>query len=168
MLKIEELSQKHDRVKFDCGVQELNRYLKNIARQHLVKGISRTFVLIEEKQPEAILGFFTLAFCEIHAEVLPRKFAKKYPPRVPAAKLARLTVSKNHQRKGLGKNMMVNALERAMIISRNIGIMGFFVDAKDEKARKYYEQFGFIPMPDNKLQLFLALSSLEQAYQTIS
>jgi len=28
--------------------------------------------------------------------------------------------------------------------------MGFFVDAKDEKARKYYEQFGFIPMPDNK------------------
>ena len=78
------------------------------------------------------------------------------------------TVSKNHQRKGFGKNMMVNALERAMIISRNIGIMVFFVDAKDEKARKYYEQFGFIPMPDNKLQLFLALSSLEQAYQTIS
>ena len=64
--------------------------------------------------------------------------------------------------------MMVNALERAMIISRNIGIMVFFVDAKDEKARKYYEQFGFIPMPDNKLQLFLALSSLEQTSQTIS
>ena len=42
-----------------------------------------------------------------------------------------------------------------MIISRNIGIMGFFVDAKEEKARKYYEQFGFIPMPDNKQQLCL-------------
>ena len=125
MLKIEELSQKHDRTQFDCGVQELNRYLKNIARQHLVKGISRTFVLIEEKQPEIILGYFTLAFCEVQAEVLPK-----------------------------------NALERALIISRNINIMGFFVDAKDEKARKYYEQFGFIPMPDNRLQLFLALSSL--------
>lgn len=160
MLKIEELSQKHDRTQFDCGVQELNRYLKNIARQHLVKGISRTFVLIEEKQPEIILGYFTLAFCEVQAEVLPKNFAKKYPSRVPAAKLARLAVSKNHQRKGFGKNMKVNALERALIISRNIGIMGFFVDAKDEKARKYYEQFGFIPMPDNRLQLFLALSSL--------
>jgi hypothetical protein len=55
-----------------------------------------------------------------------------------------------------------------MIISRNIGIMGFFVDAKDEKARKYYEQFGFIPMPNNKQQLFLAMNGLQQAYQTIS
>jgi len=44
----------------------------------------------------------------------------------------------------------------------------FFVDAKDEKARKYYEQFGFIPMPDNKQQLFLAMNDLQQAYQTIS
>jgi hypothetical protein len=42
-----------------------------------------------------------------------------------------------------------------MINSGNICIMGFFVDAKDEKARKYYEQFGFIPMPDNKQQLCL-------------
>ena len=61
------------------------------------------------------LGFFTLAFCEIQAEVLPRNIAKKYPAKVPAAKLARLAVSKKHQQKGFGKNMMVNALERAMI-----------------------------------------------------
>jgi len=44
---------------------------------------------------------------------------------------------------------------------------GFFVDVKDEKARKYYEQFGFIPMPDNKQQLFLAMNGLQQAYRTI-
>ena len=55
-----------------------------------------------------------------------------------------------------------------MIISRNIGIKGFFVDAKNEKARKYYEKFGFIPMPNNKQQLFLAMNGLQQAYQTIS
>jgi len=42
------------------------------------------------------------------------------------------------------------------------------VDAKDEKARKYYEKFGFIPMPDNKQQGFLAMNGLQQAYQTIS
>ena len=71
------------------------------------------------------LGFFTLAFCQIQAEVLPRIIAKKYPAKVPAKKLTHLTVSKKHQLKGFGKNMMVNALERAMIISRNIGIMGF-------------------------------------------
>jgi hypothetical protein len=41
------------------------------------------------------------------------------------------------------------------------------VDAKEEKSRKYYEQFGFIPMPDNKQQLFPAMNGLQQAYQTI-
>jgi hypothetical protein len=39
---------------------------------------------------------------------------------------------------------------------------------RDEKARKYYEKFGFIPMPDNKQQLLLATNGLQQVYQTIS
>ena len=96
MLKIEELSKKHDRSKFDCGPHELNQYLKNIARQHIVKGISRTFVLIKENRSVEIQGLFTLAFCEIHASVLPDKYARKYPDNVPAVKLARLAVTKNH------------------------------------------------------------------------
>lgn len=168
MLKIEELSKRHDRNKFDCGVQELNQYLKHMARQHIVKGISRTFVLVEESQSEEILGFFTLAFCEIQAQELPTKYAKKYPPKVPAAKLARLAVSIKYQRQKLGKYMMVNAIERTLLISKNIGIIGFFVDAKNMAATRYYEQFGFMPLPDNMLQLFLPLTNLQQAYEMIS
>lgn len=101
MLKIETLNQNHDRAAFDCGVAELNHYLKNIARQHLTKGISRTFVLIDTTSPAEILGFFTLAFCEIHVEKLPSKYAKKYPSTAPAAKLARLAVSSDRHRQSL-------------------------------------------------------------------
>ena len=79
MLKIEELSQKHDRVQFDCGVQELNRYLKNIARQHLVKGISRSFVLIEEKQPEAILVFSLWPSVKFMQKYCPENLQKNIP-----------------------------------------------------------------------------------------
>lgn len=167
MLKIEELTKKHDRIKFDCGVEELNQYLRNRARQHLVKGISRTFVVVEEEQPHEILGFFTLAFNEIQAEELPAKYAKQYPSKVPASKLGRLAVSKKCQRQGLGKYMMINAIERTLLISKNIGIIGFFVDAKDREAQKYYDQFGFVPMPSNDLQLFLPLTKLQQAYGTV-
>ncbi len=167
MLRIEELSEKHNRKKFDCGVLELNQYLQNIARQHIVKGISRTFVLIEESDPFEILGFYTLAFCEIQTEDLSIKYAKKYPPIVPAAKLARLAVSRKYQRQGLGKYMMVNAIERTLLISKNIGIIGFFVDAKDMGVKKYYDQFGFMVLPDNPLQLFLPLTRLQQAYELI-
>ena len=48
-------------------------------------------------------GFFTLAFCEILAEVQPRNIAKKYPAKIQAAKLARLAVSKNINLKVLEK-----------------------------------------------------------------
>lgn len=36
MLKIEVLRKDHDRKAFDCRVEELNQYLRNIARQHTI------------------------------------------------------------------------------------------------------------------------------------
>ena len=43
------------------------------------------------------------------------------------------------------------------------GGLGLFVDAKDDAARTYYERFGFLPLPDNPLQLFLPLSTIQEA-----
>lgn len=168
MLKIETVSRDHNRSGFDCGNDALNQYLKKIARQHLNKGLSRTFVLVDDNIPTEILGFFTLVSCEIFVDKLPRKYAKKYPSRAPAAKLARLAVAKDRQRQGLGTHMMINAVERVIRVSQDLGIIGFFVDAKDNKAKAYYEQFGFIQLPDNPLELSLPLATLRNAYDTIS
>ena len=63
VLKIEPLTRDHDREAFDCGNNELNQYLKKTARQHTEKGISRTFVLVDESRASEILGFFTLTSC---------------------------------------------------------------------------------------------------------
>ena len=167
MLKIETLKKTHDRADFDCGIDELNHYLRRTARQHLDMGMSRTFVLIDDKSPSKILGYCTLAACEIYVEKLPRKYSKKYPSKVPAAKLARLAVSKNKQRQGLGRHMLVNAIERILLVSEHLGIIGFFVDSKNAEAKGYYEQFGFISLPDNPLELFLPIATLRQAYQSI-
>lgn len=165
-LKIELLTRAHDRQGFDCGSIDLNRYLRNTARQHSEKGISRTFVLVDDENPSEILGFFTLASCEILVEKLPRKYAKKYPARAPAAKLARLAVAKHMQKKGLGTHMMLNAMDRILRVAEHLGIIGFFVDAKDNEAAMYYQQFGFIPLPDNPLELFLPLATIRQAFKT--
>ena len=81
MFKIEALGREHNRSSFDFGNDALNSYLKNIARQHLNKGISRIFLIIDNLFPDVILGFYTLAACEIHTgklPPLPRKYAKKF------------------------------------------------------------------------------------------
>jgi hypothetical protein len=40
------------------------------------------------------------------------------------------------------------------------------VDAKDEEAKRYYEQFGFISMPSNELSLFLPVATIQEALAT--
>lgn len=165
MLGIEPLSRQHDRKRFECGKAALNEYLHRTARQHIQKGISRTFVLVDSDNPTEILGFFTLASCEVVTTDLPRKYAGKYPTKAPAAKLARLAVSTDQQRRGLGAIMMAEAMKRTLAVAENIGIIGFFVDAKDHAAREYYEQFGFISLPDRPLELFLPLQSIKAAVE---
>jgi len=158
VLIFELLDKRHGREEFSCGEQALDDYLRRTARQHNEKGIARTFVLVNDEEPATILGFFTLTTCEVVVEELPPKYAKKYPARAPAAKLARLAVSRNIHRQGLGQIMMVEAMKRTLAVSENIGIIGFFVDAKNQGARKYYEQYGFIP-------LFLPLATLAAALE---
>jgi GNAT superfamily N-acetyltransferase len=165
-LRIEPISRSHNRRSFDCGSPELNQYLENTARQQSEKGISRTFVLVDDHNPGEILGFFTLTACEILVEKLPLRFAKKYPSRAPAAKLARLAVALSRQKQGFGTYMMINAMERILFVAEHLGIIGFFVDAKDNSAAGYYRQFGFIPLPDSPLELFLPVATIRKAFST--
>jgi len=57
--RIEPLAPSHDRGAFDCSNDE--SVLRQTARQHIQKGISRTFVLTDSEQPETILGFLPIA-----------------------------------------------------------------------------------------------------------
>ena len=160
MIKIKLLNKFHNRKRFDCGNTQLNTFLQKIARQHITKGMSRTFVLVNDENPKEILGFYTLSICEVETEYLPQIIAKKYPDQVPALKLARLAVSKNHQHKGYGNYLVGSAVEKVILISENVSIIGLFVDAKNNHTKEYYEQFGFISLNEKPLILFLPIQTL--------
>lgn len=154
------LNKSHQRAAFDCGDAALNHYLQTTARQHQDKGISRTYVLVDEAQPERILAYMTLTVCEVLAEQLPPKWVKKYPNRIPAAKLARLAVSKDCQRQGYGAYLLVEAMQKTLDVNEAMGLAGLFVDAKHAAARQYYLQFGFLAAPDQLENLFMPLKAI--------
>ena len=165
MRKIEALSKSHDRDGFDCGSEPLNTFLKNTARQHGERGISRTFVLVEEDAtaPKPILGFFALNLCQLKAENLTPAEAKRLPRDVSAVRLGRLAVATAMQRQGIGKTLLVAAMGKFLEIFETAGGIGLFVDAKDAEAKRYYEQFGFVPLPSNELELFLPVKTIQAA-----
>lgn len=165
MRKIELLAKIHDRDGFNCGSEPLNLFLKQIAREHADRGISRTFVLVDEDatDPKPILGFFSLNICQIKSESLAPPEAKKLPRDVSGVRLGRLAVALACQRQGNGKVLLVAAMEKFMEIFERAGGIGLFVDAKDQDAKRYYQQFGFLSMPSNELELFLPVKTIHEA-----
>ncbi|MDB6108518.1 MAG: GCN5-related N-acetyltransferase [Pedosphaera sp.] len=165
MHRLELLTKAHDRDGFDRGSEPLNLFLRQTARQHAERGISRTFVLVNETAvpPKPILGFFSLNICQVKSESLTPSEAKRLPRDVSGVRLGRLAVAKACQRQSIGKLLLVAAMGKFMGIFNAAGGIGLFVDAKDQPAARYYEQFGFVSLPSNDLELFLPVKTIQEA-----
>lgn len=162
MPEITILDKSHDRTGFECGVPELNTFLKATARQHDQKGISRTFVLTDGSP--VILGFFTLTLCEVSPASLPAAYTRTYPAHgLPAVRLARLAVSRKAKKQRFGELMLTEAVHRTALIADQAGVIGLFVDAKDDAARQFYLRYGFLAIPEQPLKLFLPIETIRRA-----
>ena len=160
MLHIQALTGSHDRANFDCGNPTLNEWLQSIAGQHQQKGVSKTFVAVLDEAPTAILGYYALTVCEVRTVELPKAASKRLPRATPGIRLGRLAVDASTQGQGLGKLVLLNAINRSNKVSAEIGVHALFVDAIDENAAAFYRKYGFIPFPDQPLKLFLSLDQL--------
>lgn len=165
MHKIELLAKSHDRDGFDCGIEPLNLFLKQTARQHAERGISRTYVLVDENAvaPKPIIGFFALNLCQIKSEALSPEQSKKLPGNVSGVRLGRLARAKQFKGQGIGDILMIAAMEKFIDVFNLAGGIGLFVDAKDQKAKEYYERFGFVSLPSNEFELFLPVKTIQEA-----
>lgn len=54
MMQVLPLTGSHDRQGFDGGRQELNDWLRKVARQHQDKGLSKTFVAVPAGKGDGI------------------------------------------------------------------------------------------------------------------
>ena len=99
----------------------------------------------------------------IRKENLPPKHLSRFPNfPLPVARLARLAVDTRYQRQGLGELLLADALQRCLRLSEEIGMIGVVVDAKDEKARGWYERYEFERLPDSPLTLWLPTAALSR------
>jgi len=153
MIIIENLSSRHDRRVFDCGVEVLNSYLRRYSSQHERKGIGRTYVATKDDDTR-VLGYYTILSSAVAFEIVPEKLPR-HP--VPVALLGRLAVDITAQRQRLGETLLVHALRSAERASKILGIYAVVVDAMDESARKFYLKYGFNELTDDSLHLYLPM-----------
>lgn len=154
-----------DRAAFSCGSEPLDRYLKQQARLDLRSRVSAVFVLCQPGL-SAILGYYTLsASVVIPAELDPalRKRLPRYPA-LPAVLLGRLAVDQRQQGKGIGKVLLIDALQRSLRYHTQIGALAVTVDAKDDVARSFYEHFGFTRFLNHEYRLYLPMRAIEELF----
>ena len=159
-LVIESLGKRHDRAAFSCGLPELDRYLARQAGQDVRRRIARVFVCTSEGS-DTVLGFYTLSALSIDLSSLPEDLSRKLPRHpVPCALIGRLAIDQSARRHGLGRMLLADAIKRTVSASDIMAIHAVIVDAKNNAAKQFYEAFGFAPMQDNPMRLFLSLGSI--------
>jgi len=166
-INIEVLDKTHYRDGFDCGVGELNTFLKKYARQHQKNSISKTFVAVPVsaagKANKEVLGYYTLSSGQIDQSQLP--VTKKHPRHpVSIARLARLAVDLKSQGDGVGGSLLYDALNKAKAASDMMGIYAVIVDAKDNSTKAFYEHYGFIELQNPDLTLFLPMKTIHKLF----
>ncbi len=153
------LERGHDREGFECGEPELDRWLAERALEAQGSGGARVFVSMADGR---VAGYYALAAAEVRPAEATARTLRGQPRRraVPAVLLARLAVDEGHQGRGLGRSLLQDAMLRAAETAEQIGVRVMLVHAKHERARRWYERFGFEESPTEPLHLMLLMKDL--------
>ena len=154
--------RRHNRSEFSCGVEALDLYLHRQASQDIEKHVAVVYVATSDGS--TVAGYYTLSQFSVNFVQLPEQLAKRLPryPVIPATLLGRLAVALPFRGQSLGKLLLFDALKRSFNQSRHLASAGVIVDAKDERARSFYLQYGFVPIIDAGNRLFLPMKTIER------
>jgi len=160
----EPIGRHHDRKGFDCGSAELNDYLARYARQNHESGGAKTFVAVLPAEPTRVVGYYSISPGAIEFARVPATLTRKLGRyEVPVFRLGRLAVSASLQGRGLGGELLLAAGVRALSVAAQVGGVALAIDAKDDRAAKWYERFGALRLLDDPFELVLPLATVAAA-----
>jgi GNAT superfamily N-acetyltransferase len=148
------LAPDHELDAFESGVATLDEWLKRRARRNEADGASRTFVLCTGR---LVVGYYSLAAGSVLHTAATGKVRRNMPDPVPALLLARLAVDRTWHRKGLGADLLSDAVSRAIGAAETIGVRAILVHAISDEAKAFYEKHGFRSSPIEPMTLMVTI-----------
>ena len=152
----EPLTRQHEIAGFDCGNAVLTDWLRERAIENQEQGATRTFVVCGDMR---VAGCYALALGQVSRSGAPGNITRGMPDPIPMMILARLAIDRSHQGRGLGRDLVRDAVERTLRVSMDAGVRGLLISAIDEKARQFYQQLGFVASKGDDHVLMLRLKT---------
>ena len=151
----ESLSLDHQCNSFACGESVLDEWLKRRALGNQTSGASRTFVVTTHERE--VMGYYALSAGAVAHQDAARSIRQNMPDPVPVMVLARLAVDVRAQGIKLGAALLQDALQRCVLVSQNTGVRAMLVHALHDRARQFYEYYGFNASPAHPMTLMLRI-----------
>jgi GNAT superfamily N-acetyltransferase len=152
------LNADHQLANFDCGVPDLNDWLRKRALTNNKEGASRTYVVTDG---QSVVGYYALAASSIAVAAASGRFRRNMPDPIPVALLARLAVDRSYHGQGLGRALFRDGAKRVMNAADSLGIRGLIVHAISDDARAFYLALGFEPSRLEPMTLVITLADLK-------
>jgi len=129
--------------------------------QNEVSGASRTFVVEDEGR---IIAYYTLTAGSVAHAIAPGKIRRNMPDPLPVAILGRLAVDNTFQSAGIGRDLLRDAVVRVVRAAETLGIRALLIHALSERARGFYERYGFQRSPFDEMTLMATLPDMQMAF----
>lgn len=142
---------------FGCGEASLDEWLKRRALANQQNGASRTFVVTD--QDARVYGYYAMAAGAVTHQGATSGVRRNMPDPIPVMVLARLAVDQHAQGIRLEAALLQDAVNRAVVVSRNVGVRALLVHALNERAKQFYEHYGFQESPQHPMTLMLRLNT---------
>lgn len=156
----ERLTATHDVSAFDCGIPDLNDWLKKRALPNEESGASRTYVVCSAGR---VVGYYALATGGVALATAPGRVRRNMPDPLPVMIVGRLAVERSWQGRSLGRSLLRDAVLRTMQAAEIGGIRAILVHAISEDAKRFYERHGFTASPVDPMTLMIAIRDAKKA-----
>jgi len=153
------LTKDHVVTDFDCGVDELNVWLKKRALQNQSSNATRTYVASDG---DRVIGFHSLAAASVERTLVVSRLQRNSPESIPVILLARLAVDISFQSSGIGGALLLDAVRRSLSASEIIGARALIFNAISDRTREFYLRYGFQSSPVAPHLLMATIADLRQ------
>ena len=159
---IRRLDEEYEWDEFSCGESDLDTFLQQHAEENDRRGVSRLRVATRSDEVR-IAGYYASATGVFQRQHLPKQSRSGLPGYpLPTIHMGRLAVDKESQGQRLGEFLLFHFLQMALDVSGKVGVFAVDVWAKHDKARAFYLRYGFFPLIDDPLHLFLPMDSVRE------
>jgi GNAT superfamily N-acetyltransferase len=127
---------------FTCGRVPIDNFLKHSAEDQHRKSYSRVYYALYEGR---LAGYYSLAAASRDPRHISQDAVKRFAAilSAPCVYLGMLAVHQELHGCGIGKMLMVHAMERTLQVAEIVGIYALILQAADKEVGRRYKKWGF-------------------------